>query len=278
MARALLCVAAVLPYCQQPNFDLGPIPIHAFGLLVFAAIAVGTELASRRARLAGIDPESMVSYATWLVVPGFLGAHVFDSIWYHPAEVLENPSTLLAVFSGMSSFGGFVGAAGGAIAWRFFKAEPMLPRVELVLSVFPISWTLGRAACTVAHDHPGLPTTATNPLAFAYPDGPRWDLGFLEMLFALGLSLVCARLWRRPQPLGTYTALVCLSYAPLRFGLDFLRAEAADGGDARYAGLTPAQWACFALAAVGLLALRTVRDERGRRRRSGGEEVEAPMA
>lgn len=269
----------MLPYCQQPNFDLGPIPIHAFGLLVVAAIAVGTELASRRARVAGIDPDSMTSYAMWLVVPGFIGAHVFDSLWYHPREVLEDPATLLALFWGMSSFGGFVGAASGALAWRLYKREPMLPRVEVVLSVFPISWTLGRAACTVAHDHPGLPTTATNPLAFAYPDGPRWDLGFLEMLFAVALSIVCVRLWRRPRPVGTYTALVCLSYAPVRFALDFLRADANAGGDARYGNLTPAQWACFALAAVGVFALREMLDERGRRRREEATvEIETPPA
>jgi phosphatidylglycerol:prolipoprotein diacylglycerol transferase len=55
----------------------------------------------------------------------------------------------------------------------------------------------------------------------------------------------------------------------VRFGLDFLR-EGHDtiiaGGDPRYAGLTPAQWACFGLLAVGLyflrMAVRASRPER----------------
>ena len=35
-------------------------------------------------------------------------------------------------------------------------------------------------------------------------------------------------------------------YAPARFGLDFLRATDVARPDQRYAGLTPAQWACLA--------------------------------
>jgi phosphatidylglycerol:prolipoprotein diacylglycerol transferase len=42
-------------------------------------------------------------------------------------------------------------------------------------------------------------------------------------------------------------AYVALLYAPLRFGLDFLRAD-----DVRYAGLTPAQYVMIGLFAAGI--------------------------
>jgi phosphatidylglycerol:prolipoprotein diacylglycerol transferase len=175
---------------------------------------------------------------------------------------------LFDVFYGMSSFGGFVGALFGALAWRLTMREELLPYADVVMSVFPLSWALGRAGCTLAHDHPGIHTTPNNPLGFAYPDGPRWDLGFLEMLLALGVSVVFVLLWRKRLPQGTYLAIASLVYAPARFALDFLRADVAAGGDTRYAGLTPAQWACFILLALGMFALRNVADERGRARRS----------
>jgi phosphatidylglycerol:prolipoprotein diacylglycerol transferase len=41
-------------------------------------------------------------------------------------------------------------------------------------------------------------------------------------------------------------------YAPVRFGLDFLRARDVTRPDERYAGLTPAQWACIATVGIGL--------------------------
>ena len=257
----------MLPYFEQPRIDLGPIPIHAFGVLVFLAVAIGTDLAARRAAAVGLQPSVTSSLALWILVPGFVGAHVFDSLWYHPGEVARTPSVLFDLFAGMSSFGGFLGAIVGAFAWRL-AGVALLPHADVIVSVFPISWAIGRAGCTLAHDHPGIRTTVENPLAFAYPDGPRWDLGLLEMLFAVALSCVFVALWRRKLPCGSYLAIACLTYAPVRFGLDFLRADIDAGGDARYVGWTPAQWACPVLLALGLFAMRHALDERGRARRA----------
>jgi phosphatidylglycerol:prolipoprotein diacylglycerol transferase len=127
---------------------------------------------------------------------------------------------------------------------------------------------VARAGCTLAHHHPGVRTSANSPLAFAYPDGARWDLGLLELLLATGCTLVFLVLWRRPRAAGTYVALGALLYAPSRFAFDFLRASPLHGGDPRYAGLTAAQWGCFLLAAIGLLAWRSAHEERGRARRA----------
>jgi phosphatidylglycerol:prolipoprotein diacylglycerol transferase len=46
-----------------------------------------------------------------------------------------------------------------------------------------------------------------------------------------------------------------VAYAPSRFALDFLRARDMSGADPRYAGFTPAQWACFLLLGFGTLVL-----------------------
>ena len=60
---------------------------------------------------------------------------------------------------------------------------------------------------------------------------------------------------------------MCVYYAPLRFCLDFLRERAGTSvghsllasGDARYFGLTPAQWGCLPLFALGVALLRRAR-------------------
>jgi phosphatidylglycerol:prolipoprotein diacylglycerol transferase len=130
------------------------------------------------------------------------------------------------------------------------------------VSVFPVAWIFGRGGCTLAHDHPGLHTSASNWLAFAYPDGPRWDLGFLEMLFSIALSIALYLSWQKPKPLGYYIALASMTYAPVRFGLDYLRADADDGGDARYGSLTPGQYAAIALFLTGAYFARVAWTER----------------
>jgi phosphatidylglycerol:prolipoprotein diacylglycerol transferase len=254
----------MLPYLEQPVLAVGPVHLYAFGAIVAVAVIVGVELLDRRARKTQLDPDAARSFALWIIAPGFLGAHVFDALWYHPTEVLAAPGSLLELTAGFSSFGGFLGALGGAFVWRARTRRDLLPFIDVTLSVFPISWAIGRLGCTVAHDHPGVLTTATNPLAFAFPDGPRWDLGFLEMLFSAGLSLVCVVFWRRQRPVGTYVALTALTYAPVRFGLDFLRVAPDVEGDARYGDLTPAQWCCVILFFVGVAAFMDARDARAR--------------
>jgi phosphatidylglycerol:prolipoprotein diacylglycerol transferase len=52
---------------------------------------------------------------------------------------------------------------------------------------------------------------------------------------------------------------MCVTYAPVRFLLDFLREQEGEGvlgGDPRYGGLTPAQWGCFGLLLLGSYFLR----------------------
>lgn len=244
----------MLPYFEQPVLHLGPIPVYGFGVLVGLGILVGVTLAGKRAPLYGIEKEDLYDFVQWILIPAFVVSHLLDVIWYHPAELLENPAILLSM--SLSSFGGFLGAVMGAFAFRWRRKVPILPYVDLSVSVFPVAWVFGRAGCTVAHDHPGLHTTADNWLAFDYPDGPRWDLGFLEMLFSIALSIALYISWQKPKALGYYIALASLTYAPVRFGLDYLRAEAEDGGDARYGSLTPGQYASIALFLTGLYFLR----------------------
>lgn len=277
----------MIPYVHVDVVHLGPFPLQPFGILVALGVLVGIYLAERRAHVLGIDSLESGSFIRWILLAGFLGGHVFDALLYHPDDVATDPWLLLRIWNGLSSFGGFIGALLGAIAWKYFELRPsfqitsgiellrptrratpapMLPLVDVVLSVFPIAWALGRAGCAVVHDHPGAHATADSWLAVAYGPGPRerfgiielrygnlpqYDLGLLEMLFALMLALAFALTWRKRRVRGWYIAASAILYAPVRFMLDFLRLPSADGGDLRYAGLTPAQWGCCALLLFG---------------------------
>jgi phosphatidylglycerol---prolipoprotein diacylglyceryl transferase len=119
----------VLPYIDLPELKLGPIPIHWFGILVATAVLVGISLARWRAPRHGLDRDRLESFINWMLVGGFLGAHVFDSLFYHPGEVLRRPWSLLFIWEGLSSFGGFLGALIGVLLWRRTRHDggPILP-------------------------------------------------------------------------------------------------------------------------------------------------------
>ncbi|HKY38405.1 MAG TPA: prolipoprotein diacylglyceryl transferase family protein [Polyangiaceae bacterium] len=285
----------MIPYIRVHELHVGPLPIHPFGVLVAVGVLVGIELTKKRGRQLGLPQEQLASFIAWMLVAGFVGGHVLDAIFYHPQEVLAAPWTLLYLWAGLSSFGGFAGGLLGVTLWKFFELKPwvdlgpiklarpmrraapvaILPYCDAVLSVFPVAWVFGRLGCTVVHDHPGILAPPSMPLAVAYGPGPvvsygwfdlrfgavpRYDLGLLEMLFAFSVAVAFAATWRKRFPVGWHAAVLCVVYAPVRFALDFLRLDDPQGGDLRYAMLTPAQWACLALLLGGLpLVSRVVR-------------------
>jgi phosphatidylglycerol:prolipoprotein diacylglycerol transferase len=270
-------LSPLIPYLELPELPVLParifrgFPEHAatlkpFGMLVALGAFTGTVAALRQARRLGASDRAVLSFTGWVAVASMIFAHVLDAVFYYPEEVASDPLLLLRLWDGLSSFGGFVGAFVGAIAWRIHYKAALLPYADIVASAFPVSWTFGRLGCTVAHDHPGVPSDFF--LAVRYPAGARHDLGFYELLITVPLMLAFLALRRRPRPWGFYGGVLCTYYAPLRFLLDFLRERPdvqASGllalGDARYLGLTPAQWACFPLFALGVALLVRMREQ-----------------
>jgi phosphatidylglycerol:prolipoprotein diacylglycerol transferase len=280
----------MVPYIHVPDLHIGPLPLHPFGILVATGVLVGTTVTTRRARALGYDLLKLNSFVTWMLVAGFVLSHMLDSLFYHWQDVVKRPWSLLMPWEGLSSFGGFIGAFVGIAAWRYFYVDgnrprlraqphPILPYADLVLSVFPLGWVFGRAGCSTVHDHPGARAAADTLLAVAYPlrpgDGtvthigfielihghdPRFDLGFLEFLFAIILAACFALTWRRRLPVGTYVVASALAYSPVRFAMDFLRIPENEGGDTRYAGLTPAQFGCIGLFLYGLFMVGYLRN------------------
>jgi phosphatidylglycerol:prolipoprotein diacylglycerol transferase len=267
----------MVPYIHVPDLHIGPLPLHPFGILVATGVLVGTSITARRAKKLGYDVLQLNSFVTWMLVSAFVFSHILDSIFYHWDEVVRRPWSVIMLWEGLSSFGGFVGGLIGILLWKYFVIDdtwphrrrhpaPILPFIDLVLSVFPIGWMFGRAGCSTVHDHPGARATADTFLAVAYPrhpgDGvvtkfgfiefihghdPRFDLGFLELIFTIILAASFALTWRKRLPIGTYAIVSGLAYAPVRFAMDFLRIPASEGGDTRYGELTPAQWSCMVL-------------------------------
>ena len=261
--------APAIPYIQIPEltiiprgffggFPSGAFSIKPFGTLVAIGVYVGSYLATRQARRLGLSDRVMTSFIAWVVGIGFLGGHMLDVIFYYPGQVLRDPLSLFRIWEGLSSFGGFCGAIIGGFLWKWRYKASILPYTDMITSAFPVAWVFGRSGCSVAHDHPGLASDAW--FAVQYPGGGRFDLGLYEMLLTIPLALGFLWLRRKPRPWGFYVGAIAIAYAPVRFALDFLRVDApihettglVAAVDPRYAGLTPAQWACFALLTVGV--------------------------
>jgi phosphatidylglycerol:prolipoprotein diacylglycerol transferase len=260
----------VIPYVEHPVLQIGSYPLQAFRVLALLAIVVEYAIVVRRAPRHGFSSEEASSLIAWAVVLGLVSSHVFDVLAYYPERLRADPLELFRVWGSLSSWGGMVGglAGLGIVAWRRgLGASGVLRFFDLTIYALPFTLAVGRFGCALQHDHLGV--ASTHFLAVSFPTGPRFDLGLLEFLYLIPLSLLFFVLGRtgwpagaaqphaqrgeaeRSQPIGFFSGLFFALYGPARFAMDALRNE-----DARYLGWTPAQYLCVAatLAGVALLA------------------------
>jgi phosphatidylglycerol:prolipoprotein diacylglycerol transferase len=213
----------MLPYWEHPSWDFGPVTIHAFGVLLVAAILTGRWLTIRRARSLGLDSARALAFCRWATLGGAAAA------------LLIGPWLTGRAYSSVAALAGGV-LAGGLSLWAAGLGFPRsLAYIDAAAFAFPWAWMLFRAGCAWAHDHLGVESQSF--LAVAFPDGPRLDLGLLEMLFMAPVGGVLLALGQRRRPPGFHLAVFLLLYGPFRLLLDRLRPERV-----LRAGLSAEQW------------------------------------
>jgi phosphatidylglycerol:prolipoprotein diacylglycerol transferase len=249
----------LFPYVEHPVLAIGSYQLQAFRVLALSAIVVEYTIVVRRAPRHGFTSEQASSLVAWATVLGMISAHVFDVLAYYPERLRDDPLELFRIWGSLSSWGGMLGGLGGLAFVAFRRglgAEGVLRFLDLAVYALPITLAVGRFGCALQHDHLGI--ASTHFLAVSFPTGPRFDLGLLEFLYLIPVSLLFVVLGRRPRPAGFFIGLFFAVYGPARFVMDMLRNE-----DARYLGWTPAQYLCVATALAGAaLVLRSLRRAR----------------
>src|SRR5690242_452407 len=141
--------APLIPYITLPeltlvpehvfrNFPPIPITVKPFGMLVATGVYVAAWLTLRRARRIGLDERAMSSFIAWGLGIGFIGAHVLDELFYYPQRLVEDPLSILRLWDGLSSFGGFTGGVIGMLIWRARNRVPVLPYADNFMALFPV--------------------------------------------------------------------------------------------------------------------------------------------
>ncbi|MCM0607226.1 MAG: prolipoprotein diacylglyceryl transferase [Xanthomonadaceae bacterium] len=236
----------MIPYIELPSLPIfGNLAIQPFGILLASGIFFGVRRIQQKAQQRGYNVDSVMTCVHYSMIPGFIGAYVLEILLYEPMKIFEQG---LAAFSSpnLSSYGGlFTSVLGYLYYQKKFKPKNIPLLTDILLEGAVIGFTLGRLGCGIVHDHPGIASNFF--LAVNYPDMPRHDLGLYEFFFlgfiVLPLSLKISKLYTEKKvPAGVQTSMMLLLYPPVRFCLEFLRADASIAGDTRYLGLTPAQY------------------------------------
>lgn len=240
----------MIPYFVVAPLRLGPLAIQPFGVLAACGVWLANWLLVRTAGRSGLDVEPLEKLAGWALAGGIIGAHLLHLGLYHPEELrLGGPLQLLKFWDGLSSTGGVLGGLVASMIFLRIRGLRFGPYADAFALALPTGWAVARLGCFSVHDHPGSLTSFF--LAVRFPEGARHDLGLYDALVLASIALVVHLLRRRQLLTGRLLPLVALLYGASRFALDFLRARDLAYVDARYLGLTPAQFACLALVGYG---------------------------
>ncbi len=185
-------------------FQLGPLTLRWYGLLIAIAVLIGVWLAQKIAQKRGLDPESMTNLTFWLVI-GALPCARLSYVLFEWAQYRDRPGEIIAIWHGGIAIHGAI--LGGIIATFLFCRLNKFSFWQIADTVAP-SLILGQAI--------GRWGNFFNSEAFGAPTNLPWKLFIpvanrpfnLKSVEYFHPTFLYESLWN----LGTFGLLMFLTY------------------------------------------------------------------
>jgi phosphatidylglycerol---prolipoprotein diacylglyceryl transferase len=245
-------------------FQIGPLVIRWYGILMATSIVVALWLAHRQARREGLPADDIISVGQWAILAGLLGARLYEVVfnWDYYGQY---PAKILAVWEGgLAIHGGLiVGPLVGVwLAWKW--GVPILRGLDVTAPSFAIGQAIGRWGNFFNEEAFGSPTDMPWKLYISPPHRPPGYTQFeffhpaflYESLWDLAVFLVLVvwlRRQLRSQPGALFFAYIGL-YSIGRLAIEALRLDSFFLGPFRVAQL--ASLLGIVVAIAGLLWTR----------------------
>ncbi|HEX7577275.1 MAG TPA: prolipoprotein diacylglyceryl transferase [Verrucomicrobiae bacterium] len=253
-------------------FQLGPVTIHWYGVMIALAFLAGLWTATLRARRENISGEKIADVTLWLMVGAIAGARFVYVATYWREQFANQPfrEVFMIQHGGLVFYGGFIGAAIAGFIYIRWKKMPLWKTVDVLAPSVALGSVFGRIGCLLngcCYGHPtDLPwgLTFTNPQAHEFSGTPLniplHPTEIYDALLNFGLYVFLAWLFRRKKFDGQVFATYLIGYAITRSITEYFRG---DYTNLHYhLGLTPAQWVGVPIFVAGL-ALAAVLSRRG---------------
>ncbi len=224
-------------------FQIGPLKVFSYGLMLAVAVLVCSTLVAREARRRGLDPNVILDLMFWVVLGGIVGARIFYIFldWEHFAG---DPLEVFKLHHGGLAFQG--GLLGGLLVGWFFlrcKKMPALPVMDLLAPYIALGHAIGRIGCFFNGCCYGKPVAWG--IYFPVHEARLHPTQLYESFGLLLLFLFLRNYATRPHPAGDVFCTYLVLAALLRFANEFFRADHVE----IFLGLS-----IFQLVSLGILA------------------------
>ncbi len=133
-----------IPSPSSGSFDLGPLTLRAYGLMIALGVIAAVWLMAKRFEQRKLNPEHASSIAMWLVPAGLVGArayHVatdwrrFEGDWIGAIKIWEG---------GLGILGGLIFGVGAAVLYCRQKELDLKTVTDIVAPTLPLAQLIGR--------------------------------------------------------------------------------------------------------------------------------------
>jgi phosphatidylglycerol:prolipoprotein diacylglycerol transferase len=220
-------------------FQLGPLALRWYGLLIALAVLVGLALATRLGRQRGIDPSLITDLLPMLVLGAVVGARLYYVLleW---RQFRGNWLDALAIWrGGIAIHGALIGGTMTLILFCRWRRQAFWPLVDVLVPAVALGQAIGRWGNFFNSEAFGLPTDlpwkltiplANRPLPFL--DESTFHPTFLyESLWNLGVCALLLVLFRQASrgriqlPAGALSCVYLMTYSSGRVWIEGLRLD-----------------------------------------------------
>jgi len=228
------------------GFNIGPLTIRFYAILIIIGAIVGSWLAARQAKKHGEDSELVLDLLPWLLIGGIIGArlwHVFTPSASNIAQgvttenYLRNPIEILKMWKGgLGIPGGVIGGALALIIYTKSKKLSFWQWADFIAPGLLVGQAIGRWGNFVNQEVYGRPTD----LPWAITIDPQYRISGFEQvvkyhplflyesllnLIGAGVLLWIDRKFKDKLFKGDIFFGYLIWYSTVRFLLEFLRLD-----------------------------------------------------
>ncbi len=218
-------------------------PIGTYGLMMALGVIFVSCLSICRGRRCGLQMNDFLivgSTALGFALVGggaayFLVSYSWKILWLQ----ISSGNFRFFLNGGMVFYGGLIGGIPGAFLGVRLAGCSRREVEWAVVPFLPIGHSVGRIGCVFGGCCYGI--SYDGPFAIFYPDldGGRFPVQILEALLDAGICAVLLSRSKRPRETSAILLEYLISYAALRFFLEFLRGDSVRG---IIHGMSVSQW------------------------------------
>ena len=217
-------------------FDLGPITVYTYGVLLAAAYLLGLKFAMVRAQARGLDSVRVLDLGIYIIISALVGAKLLLLVTDFRTFKADPHELLTLARSGGVFYGGLILAVVVALWYIRRVGLPLWTTCDVFAPGIALGHVVGRFGCFFAGCCYGKPTTLpwgitfTDPFAAANVGTPLGVHLHPTQLYEAGaeaLILVCLLLTEKrgkPYPGRTFWLYILL-YAVSRFIIEYFRGD-----------------------------------------------------